>query len=129
MFRKLMILAVVAWGAAGCVKPPIQGRMEPYVENQVNFAQEDLRRKTAIGLPSAVRDDFGLLHVTVPIRAATNLQLYVDYRVTFLDAQGQVVGNTSWISKTLAPNVFDQISVNSTTPRAADFRLDLRYAK
>jgi hypothetical protein len=113
----------------GCVKAPIEGRQDPYQSNQVNFAQEDLRRSTAIQAPRVTRDAAGLLYVSVPIRAATNKQLYVDYRFTFLDQNGQEVFRTGWSPKTLAPNVFDQISANSTSPRAADFRMDLRWAQ
>lgn len=114
----------------GCVKAPIQGRADPFPSNQINFAEEDLRRNTAVGTPVVNRDSEGqILFVTIPIRAASNLQLYVDYRVTFLDAFGQVVWQSGWFTKTLTPNVFDQIQVNSPSPRAAEFRVDFRYAK
>lgn len=116
--------------AVGCIKKPIEGRADIYPPSQIHFTEEDLRRKTAVGVPIVNRDEDGqILFVTVPIRAATNLQLYVQYRVTFLDAFGQVVWQSTWFNKTLAPNVFDQVSVNSPSPRAADFRVDFRYAK
>jgi len=134
MKRNVIVAAVgvaMAMGAGtGCIKKPIEGRAELYPSNQINFADEDLRRKTTIGTPVVNRDSEGqILFVTVPIRAATNLQLYVDYRVTFLDAFGQVVWQSGWFTKTLTPNVFDQVQVNSPSPRAADFRVDFRYAK
>ncbi|HZZ42715.1 MAG TPA: DUF1425 domain-containing protein [Tepidisphaeraceae bacterium] len=116
-------------GLSGCVKAPIEGRQDPYQSNQVNFAQEDLRRMTAVMAPVLARDESNLLHVSVPIRAATDKQLYVDYRVTFLDRNGQETFRTGWMPKTLSPNVFDQISANSLSPRAADFRMDLRWAQ
>jgi hypothetical protein len=127
--KKLLPLVVLSM-LAGCVSPPIQGRADPYPPNQINFASDDLRTHTAVGAPIVNRDPQGqILFVTVPIRAATNLQLYVDYRVTFVDAYGQVVWQSGWFTKTLTPNVFDQITVNSPSPRAADFRVDFRYAK
>jgi hypothetical protein len=75
------------------------------------------------------RDDAGLLFVNVPIRATTDLKLYVDYRVTFFDRNGQPLNQTGWMQKTLAPNIPDQITVNSSSSRAADFQMDLRYSE
>lgn len=123
-------LVVVLALASGCVKAPIEGRQDPYAPSQIMFASKDLRNKTAVGAPSVARDDVGsILHVTVPIRAATNLQLYVDYRATFFDRNNQQISQTAWATKTLAPNVPDRIVVNSMGPNAADFQIDLRYAK
>jgi hypothetical protein len=124
----LMTFALVA--ASGCVKPTIEGRQDPYTPAQIMFATKDLKYKTAVSSPVVSRDENGgILHVTVPIRAATDLQLYVDYRTTFFDRNGQQISQTGWTRKTLAPNVPDRIVVNSMGPSAADFQLDLRYAQ
>lgn len=123
------IILISALSIVGCVKAPIEGRQDPYQSNQVNFLQEDLRRMTAIQAPVATRDASDLLHITVPIRAATDKQLYINYRVTFLDRNGQETFRTGWLTKTLAPNVFDQISANSLSPRATDFRVDIGWAQ
>ena len=127
----LVVLSLSALLALGCVAHPIQGREDPYLKNpdQLSFTENNLRRETAVGTPVVARDNFGLLFVTVPIRSARNLQLFIDYRVTFYDESRQVVGQTGWMSKVLAPNVFDQVSVNSTTPRAADFVVEFRYSR
>lgn len=126
---KRLLFAVPLLLVVGCVKPPIEGRYDPYVPAQIHLASEELRRDTAFNTPRATRDEAGLLHVTVPIRATTDKQLYVDYRTTFFDANGQVLSQSSWIEKTLAPNVFDQVEVNSMSPRATDFQVDFRYAR
>src|SRR5437016_13334821 len=86
----------------GCgVKEPIEGRHDPFVPSQIQFASEDLRTHTAVNAPVLSRDGAGLLHVTVPIRAATNKQLYIDFRVSFFDRNMQLINQTGWISKTL----------------------------
>lgn len=126
---RIVVLTSLLTLAVGCVKAPIEGRQDPYQPNQINFAQEDLRRMTAVMAPVATRDPANLLHVSVPIRAATDKQLYIDYRFTFLDRNGQETFRTGWLNKTLAPNVFDQIEANSLSPRAADFRVDIRWAQ
>ena len=124
-----VVILAGGMGLGGCVKPPIEGRQDPYQANQINFAQEDLRKETAVMAPRVARDEAGLMHVSVPIRAATDRQLYVDYRFTFLDANGQETSATGWMTKSLTPNVFDEISGNSLSARAADFRIDLRWAR
>src|SRR5687768_12558925 len=124
----LLVLGLVV--VSGCVKPPIEGRQDPYAAPQIAFASKDLARNTAVDTPSISRDEAGgILHITVPIRAATNQQLYVDYRTTFFDRNGQQISQTGWTRKTLAPNVPDRIVINSMGPSAADFQLDLRYSK
>ena|SRR5438552_7548470 len=115
----------------GCdtVRAPIQGRNDPYDARQIHFATNELRRDTAVGRPELSRDRAGLLFVTIPIRSAIDQRLYVDYRVTFFDDNRQELSKTTWFTKTLEANTPDQITVNSTTPAAADFQVDFRYAK
>lgn len=131
--RFVSVLALAAMPAlVGCeeyVKPPIQARQDPFQPGQINMTSDDLRAHTAVDKPDVSRDDGGLLHVTVPIRATTNKQLYIDYRVTFFDRDGAPLNQTGWFTKTLSPNVHDHFSVNSTSPLAADFQIDVRYAK
>ena len=120
----------VALLTTGCVKPPIEGRLDPYTPSQIHFASKELRNETAVGTPNLTRDNEGnILYVTVPVRAATNKELHIDYRLTFLDKNGQVLNKTGWFTRTLAPNVPDYIEANSSTARAADFQMDFRYAQ
>lgn len=129
MTRPISLSLLTLLLATGCVKAPIEGRLDPYEAKQVHFASADLKRRTAVGIPTAQRDEAGnILHVTVPVRAATDTELHVDYRVTFFDRNGQVLNQTGWFTRTLAPNIPDNISVNAMGPRAADFQMDLRWA-
>src|SRR4051812_10272769 len=101
-----LLIPLVALVLAGCVKPPIEARLDPYQSSQINFANRDLKNHTAVGTPTAERAPAGnILHVTVPIRAATDLELHVDYRVKFFDKNGQLLSETSWFTRTLTPNV------------------------
>lgn len=127
---KLLCVIVPLLSASACIKAPIEGRAETYSPAQINFVDQDLSNKTAIGRIKFSRDESDLLHAAVPVRATTNLQLYVDWRVTWLDRNGVPLGPpTGWTAVTLAPNVFQDILVNSPSPRAADIKMDLRYAK
>jgi len=130
---KRTILTVTMCSAlllAGCgVRPPIEGRMDPYPPKQVHLDSNSLKHETAVGEPAVARDESGNLYVTVPIRSETDKELYVDYRVTFFDRNRQVLNQTGWYTKVLSPKVPDQIMVNSMSPRADDFQIDFRWAK
>jgi hypothetical protein len=128
-FAAAITLSALAIGCADTVKPPILAREDSYQREQIHLTSLDVRRHTAVEAPILSRDDAGLLFVTVPIRAATDQKLYVDYRVTFFDRTGVVLNQTGWLHKTLPPNIPDQITFNSTSPRAADFQMDLRESE
>ena len=130
MNRLIASSIVFASLLAGCVKPPIEGRLDPYPTQQIHFASKMLKDETAVGTPVVSRDVEGnILYVTVPVRAATNKELHVDYRVTFFDPNRQELWQTGWFTRTLAPNIPDNITVNSPGARAADFQVDFRYAQ
>ena len=123
-----LVLTLLVFGCS-YVRPPVEGRQDPYTPSQMHFDSERLREDTAMGTPVVTRDDSDLLHVQVPIRSAIPKTLYIDYRVTWLDRNGQVINRMGPFEKTLDANTPDSIQVNSTTPRAADFQIDFRYAK
>ena len=130
MKQFLVICSALLLGAcSNYVHPPIEGRADPYQRAQIHFDSDALRRDTAVGTPILVHNESGMLVVTVPLRSAIDKTLYVDYRVTFLDRNGVPIENYGPFTKTLDANTPDQIQVNSTTTRAADFQVDLRYAK
>jgi uncharacterized protein YcfL len=129
-FAVAALLSVVPLLSGCAVNPPIEARQDRYTRQQIHLTSDDLRWHTAVDTPQVSRDDAGLLFITVPIRSTSNQQLYIDYRVTFFDRQGRPLGEPSgWLSKILAPNVPDQFTVNSTTPLASDFQIDLRYSQ
>ena len=128
---KLCVAAVLSLSVTACnpVRPPLEARGEQYPRSQVDFADESLRDNVVVEQPIVRRDEFGLLHVTVPLRADTSDPMAVEDRVTFLDADGAELSTTTWFAKRLKPHVFDRITFNSTTPRAEDFQLSLKYAR
>ncbi|MCY2953317.1 MAG: DUF1425 domain-containing protein [Planctomycetota bacterium] len=114
---------------AGCVKAPITGRADPYVPPQVNIADADLANSTAFLPPRTERRE-GLLFVVVPIRSASDYDLHVDYRYTFLNDGGMPIDETGWIGgTTVTRNSYTYIKFNSTSANATEFHLQLRYAQ
>ena len=130
MMKLLSIIALLFLLTACGVKPPIEGRQDPYHSPQISFASADLANRTAVGIPQMDRKE-GILYVAVPIRSADNTDLHIDYRVTFLDERGNPIGSPSgWTGgTTLESNIPSFIRFNSHTADAADFKLDLRYAQ
>ncbi len=133
MFSKTLVVLPLIAALAGCstnVNAPIQPRMDPYLPSQIHMDSEELRGDTAVGTPNLHRDDSGILFVTVPIRSAIDKTLYVDAYVTWLDRNGQPIGDRMGPrTLVLDPNTPSSVTFNSTTPRAADFQIDFRYAR
>jgi hypothetical protein len=130
--RTLTIPLLTLWlvGCTSGVNPPKQPRLDPHVPGQVHVDSKGLELDTAVGTPVVTRDDVGnLVHVTLPIRSTINKTLYVDYWVTFFDRNGHQLSKLGPFTKTLQANTPDSIHVNSMSPRAADFQIDLRYAR
>lgn len=129
MIKYALFSTILAITLAGCgVKPPVNARQDPYLPRQVHLASEDLRKNTAFSAPVLSRDEGKLLFIDVPVRAATDLKLYIDYRVSFFDKNNQLIYQTAWFSKTLEPNIPDHLTANSVTARAVDFQMDIRYS-
>jgi hypothetical protein len=133
MNRLLLLIPTTLMTLAlyGCneVHPPIQGRADPYQRSQIHMDSEELRRDTTVGQPIVVPNESGLLVVTIPIRSDIDQSLHVDYRVTFFDRTGTPIERWGPFTKTLNPHTPDQIQVNATSTRAADFQVDFNYAR
>ena len=133
---KILLAAISLLTIAGCsneVPPYHEGRAESYAPPQVQITginAENLRLATVVDRPISHRDSADLLHVTVPVRNTSNQVLHVQYRYNFLDDQGRPLPeNIAWNRKTLEPGSTERIAFNSTSTRAADFQMDLRYAR
>ncbi len=130
MTAKSIFIVLPLLAIASCRPDPILTRADQYGPTQINFVDQDLRDSTAIGQVKVTFDESKLLHVDVPIRSTTKLPLYADYRVSFVDANGIPLGPpTPWTAVRLSPDEFQNISVTSSSPRAADFRMDLQDAR
>jgi hypothetical protein len=132
MLKKLVPAFVIALPAllfTGCNQP--RPPFEPNAVQYGNYKQiyvDGYRLKEDTNIdepPRAVKDQFGLLHITVPIRSVIDRAFSLQYRVTFFDANRNVVNIQSWSTKALTPNTPDQIMANSPVP-ADEFRVDLR---
>lgn len=115
---------------AGCRggDAPITARADRYDPPWLTVGSQQLRVDTVVREPTVVRDESGILRLTVPIRSTTDLQLYIDYRVTFRDANGQEV-NAVTGNLTIPQRGTRAIAANSTSPRAETFQVELYYPR
>ena len=92
--------------------------------------QDDLSSHIALGTLSKSTDTNGLLHVILPVHNSSDLDLYLDYRVTYFDENHTPIDLPGpWETKTLHSNRSEFIQVNASTPRARDFQIELRWAR
>jgi hypothetical protein len=127
---KSLFLLSMALVVAGCIHAPIRPQADPHLPSQIHVDSHELRRNTAVGTPITALNESGLLVVTVPIRSVVHETLYVDSRVTFFDRNGTVIGQPFKLqTKTLLPQTPDQIQFASPSRDAADFQLDLWFAR
>ena len=127
------LLGASALTGCSTVPPYVEGRAEQYVPPQIQLTgpeKEDLRRWTVIDRPIQQRDEADLLHVTVPIRATGAEILHVQYRVTFLGADGTPMPGypSGWLNATVEPGAWTPIKFNSTG-KAEQWQMELRYAR
>ncbi len=125
----IAILALTGCGSGDLTPIPAHG--DPYTAQHVVFSgQDDLANHVAFGTITRTFDSSGILHITIPARATTPNDLYVDYRVTYFDENHNPVDvPTAWKTKTLSSDIFEYIQDNSATPRARDFQVDFRPAQ
>ena len=127
-------VCVLALSACSKAPPYTEGRAERFTPPQIMFTGpdgDDLRNATLVDQPILARDGAELLRVTVPVRATANQVLHTQYRVTFYDNTGQPLPGspTGWFRKDLEPGGRELIVFNSTSPRAADFQMEVRWAR
>ncbi|MDB5297601.1 MAG: hypothetical protein JWO31_3584 [Phycisphaerales bacterium] len=127
--RSALSAALAVAGLSGCQQEaPVTGRAETYDYPWLTVGSTDLRANTRVGDAKRTRDESGILYVSVPVRNTSDKQLYVDYRVTFVDRDGRQLSeyrNTSAIP----PFSIRDLQANSTSRQADAFRVELTYPR
>ncbi|MGC4032586.1 MAG: DUF1425 domain-containing protein [Tepidisphaeraceae bacterium] len=135
-FAALNLLAVVGLAAAGCHPQVKTARPEIDREDQFGIVlsqdpgDSDVRHDTAFGPERQQRDEFGLLHVSVPVRSQIKRTLYLEYQYSFFDAGGKKLeGPFGWTPVTLEAGSPGTIQFNSTNKNATLYQCVVRYAR
>ena len=124
------LLALLAIPLAGCgTKAPYRVYQDPYGGQQVYVAEKRLSNLLRFDQPVISYDEADLMHVSLPVRAATSEPQIIQHRTRFFDRNGQELHRSQWETTTLESNVAETLFATSTTPRAADFQMDIRTAR
>ena len=127
----LVIPAVLLLGQAGCHESehPIAGRGEIYDQPWLTLGSGSLHYDTRIGDARPTRDANGILNVAVPVRNVTDKQLYIEYRITFLDAAGNEVNHIGPSTMTIPARQSREAIGNATGAQAKDFHVEMNYPR
>jgi hypothetical protein len=126
MMPYALMVSLVAMVGCNQPRPPYEPRAVQYRSTQIHVDGSRLQQDTNIDqTPVATRDQFGILHVMVPIRSVIDRNFTLQYQARFFDREHHVVNEISWTDKPMTPNTPDQIEFNSTGP-AEDWELNLR---
>ena len=121
-----------ALSAAACtprVRAPVEPREDTAGSPQIMLASRELQDRIAVRRPIVSQDEAGLLFVTVPVRNTTRRQMTIEYRATFFDRNRVPIQETTWFPRTLTAHTQQTFTINSTSPQADDFQIDIRQAK
>ncbi len=121
-------VAVFALLLAGCASHDAS-QPSQYAPSQVIFIG-DLGQYIAVSPVEITYPPSGLMHVVVPLKTTADLDLSVDYRITYFDENHSPVDEaTPWQTKTLQAGMTETIEATSASPRARDFQVELRSTK
>lgn len=126
-----LILAAAAL-LAGCqTSGPIGGEQDEVARDpNVTFASKSLAKAVELKSATVNRIEGGLLAVTQPIRAETDDALDIEYRFIWLDPSGRTVKPMmTWRTARLESYVLEFLEGNSVSQEAADWLLEVRWAK
>lgn len=132
-FIALVPAALALALAAGCYKPPddqpIPGRTERYNYSWLQLGSKDLYYSTMVSDATQSRIPPGdNLRVLVPVRNTTDKQLYVEYKVTFFDANKTIVNEVNGVV-TIPSHGVHHVVANSTSGSAESFNMYLGYPR
>ena len=96
----------------------------------VTLAQDTLQEALGFQEPEVTRTRNDLMRVTVPVRARSDETLYVEYRVIWLDEEGQPIGpEMTWAPLRLSPRVPEYVSATSSSERAENYSFQFRWSR
>ncbi|MBI1369584.1 MAG: DUF1425 domain-containing protein [Planctomycetes bacterium] len=97
---------------------------------KITLSQDTLQPALGFQEPVVTRTSTNLMSVTVPVRARSNEDLNVEYRIIWFDANHQPIRpEGSWMTVRLEPRQPTSITVTSSSTDAVDYNLQFRWAR
>jgi len=129
----IAVLGVLCLLTAGCQSDtaPIEAQTdETNAYPRISLSQRSLEKAIGFQEPIVTRSQNGLMRVTVPVRARSNEDLHIEYRVLWFDASGQpITPATGWTPVRLEPRQPQQIVAMSSSAAAADYNMQVRWSR
>jgi uncharacterized protein YcfL len=120
-------------GIGGCKADtsPIGGQYDEVSRYpNITLSQGTLQEALGFQEPIVSRTADNFMHVSLPVRARSNEELLIEYRVIWLDASLQPLRpETAWVPLRLEPRQPYNITVQSTTPLATNYNLQFRWSR
>lgn len=127
------LCALAACFVAGCRSDtsPIGAQSDPHTTYpNITLSQPSLTEAVKFQTPVLSRTANNNMQVTVPVRAASNETLHVEYRVIWFDAGHRALSpEMSWTPLRLEPRQPQQLTVASSSADAVDYNLQMRWGK
>ena len=96
----------------------------------ITLSQPALADALGFQEPSVTRTANNLMRVTLPVRALSNEDLHVEYKVNWFDGAGQpILPDTSWATLRLEPRQPAYVAVTSSSPDAINYNIQFRWAR
>ena len=125
--------ATLALFAAGCHSDtsPIGAQSDPFTTYpNITLSQPSLTDAVKFQSPVLSRTTNNNMQVIVPVRAASNETLHLEYRAIWFDATHRPLSpEMSWTPLRLEPRQPQQITVSSSSSDAVDYNLQVRWGK
>ncbi len=116
---------------AGCSKGPIAAERDTVDQYpKVSISSLSLADKVRLNPATLTETEAGLLHLTQPIRAASDGALSVEYQVIWFDKKGvPIEPRMTWRFMRLEPRVREFIEADASSREAVDYEVQLRWAR
>lgn len=130
-YRLLAFMAIAACSGCRSDTAPIPASNDEALSYpQITLSQRSLQGALGFQKPVVTQTGDNLMQVTVPVRARSNQELHVEYKVVWLDASGRPVPpDLSWRPLRLEPRQPHNIIVNATSPKATDYNMQFRWSR
>ena len=133
---KIAIAAVLAAGLAGlgaCHRDTsVVGAQYDEVARYPNITLSQPSLSDALGFqePIVTRNANNIMQVSVPVRARSNDELHVEYRVVWLDPNLQPIRpEGSWKALRLEPRQPYTVTETASSPAATNYNLQFRWSR
>ena len=128
----LAAVAVVAvFGAACASTDVVPGQYDTaIVYPNITLQSPELQRSLGFQEPVVSETESGLMRVTVPVRSRRNQEIHLQYKVIWLDADGNPIRpEMNWRYRRMEPLQPAYLSASATSETAENYNMQIRWGR